>query len=206
MDANARAEEAVSDITVVITSIPKRKHMLKKAVQSVEDQTLQPYETIITEDNDGLGAWSNRNNGLFQVETEWTAFLDDDDWLYPQHLEKLRARQKETGADLVYPWFTGPNSNGILFLNGKTPFGQDPDPEQIRKGNWIPITYLVRTELAKSIGGFPALKSERWPNDNCEDWGFLIDFVAAGGTLAHLAEKTWHWNIHGDHTSGRPWK
>lgn len=203
MDADPWIKEA---ITVVITSIPSRVDLLEKAKQSVAGQTLQPYQTIITSDPHGMGAWYNRNKGLFQVRTEWTAFLDDDDWLYPQHLELLYNKAVETGADLVYPWFTGDNSEGILFMGDKSPLGQSPKPELLKSCNWIPITYLVRTELAQAVGGFPALKSKRWPMDNCEDWGFLRDFVEAGGKLEHLPEKTWHWNIHGAHTSGRPWK
>lgn len=195
-----------SDITVVIPTIPPRKDMLKKAVASALNQTLPPDNIIIPVDTESKGAWYNRNKGLFQVQTEWTAFLDDDDWMFSTHLELLKNMAVETEADLVYPWFTGQNAENILFMGTEQPFGKKPKIEFLSRMNWIPITYLVRTEKAQGIGGYPALKSDRWPHDNCEDWGFLRDFVADGGKIEHLPERTWHWNIHGRHTSGRPWR
>lgn len=199
------ASNTTSDITVVIPTIPPRRQMLAKAIDSCLNQTLSPDNVIISVDTAGKGAWYNRNQGLMQVQTEWTAFLDDDDWMFKTHLELLKNTAVESGADLVYPWFEGKNSEGILFMGGEHPFKLQPKPELLQQCNWIPITYLVRTEAAVSVGGFPALKSDRWPHDNCEDWGFLRDFVAAGYKIAHCPEKTWFWNIHGRHTSGRPW-
>jgi Glycosyl transferase family 2 len=36
------------------------------------------------------------------VTTEFVAFLDDDDTFMPEHLEKLREAQLDSGADVVY--------------------------------------------------------------------------------------------------------
>lgn len=198
--------ESRSGITVVIPTIPSRKKMVQKAVASALNQIVSPDAIVVSVDTEGMGAWHNRNKGLSMVETEWTAFLDDDDWLFPNHLQVLSRRAEETGADLVYPWFTGPNASKTLYMGDEEPFGREPKVELLWSCNWIPVTYLVRTEAARAIGGFPELESERWPHDNCEDWGFLRDFVDAGYTIAHAAKKTWHYNTHGRNTSGKPYK
>ncbi len=46
--------------------------------------------------------------------------------------------------------------------------------------NFIPITTLIRTELLKSVGGFPLLSSEEWPHPANEDWGCWKKLLNAG--------------------------
>ena len=94
-------------------------------------------------------------------------------------------------------------------FNDRDPLGMFAKPFDLAEldvRNWIPITYLIRRDLAMEVGGFPELESERWPMDNCEDWGFLRDVRDAGGTFAHLPERTWAWHWNGRNTSGKPWR
>ncbi|MER5442300.1 glycosyltransferase family A protein [Streptomyces sp. NPDC002790] len=42
-----------------------------------------------------------RNTGVARARGEYVHFVDDDDWLSPQALERLYARAKETDADIV---------------------------------------------------------------------------------------------------------
>ncbi|MFZ3561064.1 glycosyltransferase family 2 protein [Streptomyces sp. BH055] len=42
-----------------------------------------------------------RNTGVARARGEYVHFVDDDDWLAPQALERLYARAKETDADIV---------------------------------------------------------------------------------------------------------
>lgn len=194
-------------ITVAITSIPMRKQMLSKAIESVLAQTEPASAISIAIDHVGEGAGKTRNRALQAANTEWTAFLDDDDYLYPHHLDRLLQTANETGADLVYPWFDVIGSSDPLGWEGKE---FDPDI-LLNYQNYIPVTYLVRTELAKSVGGFPICETERWPYPECEDWGFLQDLVRADAKIVHLPERTWAWVHHGwgrpgvpGNTSGRP--
>ncbi len=53
-------------------------------------------------DHEHTGAAATKNRGLAKVTTEWVAFLDDDDQFKPEHLEKLREAQLDSGADVVY--------------------------------------------------------------------------------------------------------
>ncbi len=195
-------------VTVCIPSIPPRRDLLTRALASVAAQTVAPDAIAIAHDLTGEGAAQTRNRALHMATTEWVAFLDDDDEFYPEHLDLLIAHQAETGADLVYPWMDIIGWDEHDF-NDRDPLGMFNKPFDLAEldvRNWIPVTYLVRRELAMDVGGFPHLESERWPMDNCEDWGFLRDLRDAGATFAHLPERTWAWHWNGRNTSGKPWR
>lgn len=204
----------VEDVTVVIPTIAPRAKRLNVALESIDMQDVKVANVIISEDTTHAGAAPTRNNGLNAVTTEWVAFLDDDDYFYPQHIANLLQHARATEADLVYPWFDviGGTDPLAVPVNGqlRSPLGVEFGPEQqnhlMTVGNFIPVTTLVKTELAQSVGGFPDVNSEEWPNPECEDWGFLQRLIKKGAKFSHLPERTWawvHWNdgTHGN-TSG----
>jgi glycosyltransferase involved in cell wall biosynthesis len=172
--------------------------MLERAAASVRAQTV-PVEHILAEDIHHMGAAITRHHGLALVDTEWTAFLDSDDEMDPDHIEQLLACAAETGADYVYPWFR--------VKGGTDPFPQffgqpwdDDHPHQTT------ITILVRTGLAQMVGFQDA------PEDSMvggqrggEDWNFTLGCLAAGAKIVHFPKQTWTWHHHGGgNTSGRP--
>jgi hypothetical protein len=65
------------------------------------------------------------------------------------------------------------------------------DAERLRHHNYIPTTYLVRTEVARSVGGFPPRSPGR-PSD----WQFLLKLLEAGCRFRHVPERTWVWRRH----------
>lgn len=185
--------------------------MLMRALASVAGQTRQPDQIVVTIDNDGIGSAANRNRALESATGEWTAFLDDDDEFLPRHLEQLVTCAEKTDADLVYSWFEGINTDGIFSVpqNGVQvpPFGVPFDDELrdciLTAGNFIPVTVLVRTDFLRKVGGFTPLGAEG--SDQCDDWGAWKAMLEAGARFVHLPEKTWRWNGHPHHTSGRKW-
>lgn len=192
-------------ICVVIPSIPTRKEQLGRAVLSVTAQTLPADQISISIDNERIGSSRNRNRAAFAADTDWVAFLDDDDEMDPNHLEVCMAHAERTGADLVFPW------HRILRYGQPLPdlFTQrgiaDADiVEKLDKGNFIPITVLVRTELLKSVGGFPDPKSEEWPLSSATDWGCWKRLVRAGAKFSHINEVTWTWHHWGWGKPGQP--
>jgi hypothetical protein len=191
-----------SGISVVTPSTPPRAELLSKAMASMAAQTLLPEAHIVVVDHAGRGEAATRNRGLFAVDTAWTAFLDDDDELYPHHLSALMRHQETTGADLVYPWFD-------VGCGGTDPFPQREgvpfDEAAYRSGGFVPVTYLVRTELAIAIGGFPLPNSPEWPYPVGVDRGFIWRLLDKGLHIEHLNERTWRWNHHGGNYSGRVW-
>lgn len=187
-------------VTVAIPSIPPRRHStFHRAIGSVVEQTHQVAAISVAVDHIHAGAAYTRNKALEAVQTQWTAFLDDDDQLMPDHVERLMAHAEETGADMVYPWFT--------VVNGFDPFpdreGQPFDPVLLETRNTIPVTALVRTELIRDVGGFVNLSdSTETGASPCEDWNAWRKLVAAGARIEHLNRRTWRW-YWGQNTSGR---
>lgn len=194
--------ELLDGVSVVIPTIPVRGFRLHQAVESVKTQTLQPYEIVTATDNERKGAALTRDEALFKVKTKWTAFLDDDDYLYPTHLEDLMNFAAETGADMVYPWFDVYGGTDPFPMFEGQPWDND-DPHQ------VPVTHLVKTEAAWAVGGFSGdwndtNGTDQYGHRQGEDWNYLIKLVDAGYIIKHLNKRTWGWNHWGGNTSGMP--
>lgn len=153
------------------------------------------------------GAARTRHAGLLEVDTEWVAFLDDDDEMLPPHLYTLLSAALEHQADylwsrfrIIYPDGTG--LDGPAFL-GEKAFSQwnDDDPCQTT------ITTLVRTELAREAGGFVQFEDDGREVDGQrrgEDHEFTLRCRAAGGVFRHVPETTWYWHHWGIGARGVP--
>jgi hypothetical protein len=189
-------------ITVLIPTIPGRKLQLAGALASVQAQTYQPAEVLVEEDTDREGPAAVRNRLLQRAQTDWVAFLDDDDWLLPHHLHTLVSAQLEAhnDPDVVWPWFQ--------VEGGTDPFPQhrgrqwDPaDPHQ------IPITVLASRQAILDVGGFrtiPEGLTDADGNRAGEDYALWLDLSAAGYRFHHTPETTWVWRHWAHNTSGLP--
>ncbi len=186
-------------ITIVIPyhQARVRNGMFARAVRSARRQSL-PAERILAKlDLDGLGSAVTRNAALEQVETEWVAFLDSDDTLYPDHLAECWRYADQ--ADLVYPWFDHPGRPDPFPGRFNARFAEP----LLRLQNYIPITVLARTELVREVGGFQSAMRE--PNGSFNDeYGLWLRMLDAGARFAHAPARTWRWNIHGGNTLGNP--
>lgn len=184
-------------VTAVIPSIPPRvgKH-LHRALDSVIQQDRPVNAISVHVDHERLGAARARTRALSGVRTVWSALLDDDDEWNTDHIRLLLEHAEETGADVVYPWFTVPEGFDPWPEREGQPFSE----ELLRGMNYIPITVLVRTELLWDVGGF----APKGPPDNpCDDWGTWERLLEAGAVFSHLNRRTWIWHWHKGNTSGR---
>lgn len=134
---------------------------IKKALDSIIAQTYQNWEliavndgstdntleilhtyqkkdkriTVIDKERSGCAA-PNANIALEHATGDFIFRCDSDDWLSPDLLEKLIARQKETGADCILPdcCFVHDDTSknwamiGIVKSWGKTPEVEDRSP------------------------------------------------------------------------------
>jgi glycosyltransferase involved in cell wall biosynthesis len=184
------------DITVVVASIPQRHGAggpYERAIASLRAQTFKPVKVRVVLDQDGLGAAATRNRALAGVTTEYCAFLDDDDELYPNHLKLLARCARLTGADVVYPGYDADED----LVNC---FGLPYDADMLQRTNFIPVTTLCRTEKILAAGGFQEHPDVN--GDPCEDWGLWLAMAGQGASFVHLPVRTWRWHPGG--TKGRP--
>lgn len=191
-------------ITVVIPHIPPRHVPLLRAIRSVTDQT-HPAEAIsIVTDNEKRGAGRTRNRALAMARTRWVAFLDDDDFLHPNHFQVLLRHALEMDADVVYSSCRVIHTElGVIPADhpaweewGRP--GKPFDPELLRERSYLPVTSLVKTSLAQQSSFEPP------PGSHYDDWGFYLGLLDLGARFSHINEVTWTWT-HGDHnTSGDP--
>lgn len=188
----------VIDVVIPYHEARARNGMLDRAVASVEAQTL-PGRAVLQLDDTGAGAAATRNAGLARATTPWVALLDSDDELHPQHLERCATFLGAADADVVYPWFDRVGWPDPWPGRENRPF----DEAALRRGNYIPITVLVRRELLLAVGGFRPDRTLSPPAE-CEEWGTWLRLLDAGARFAHLPERTWTWHCHGRNSSGSP--
>lgn len=202
------------DVTIVIPAHDGVSERLARAFASVVRQSHPPEAIIVQLDHERRGAAYTRNRAMRSVRTWWTAFLDSDDYLYPQHLERLLDAAQRTGADLVYPYFdtNGPDvlstgQYGEVVNPFRVAFGAEQEQWLRQRGGFIPVTHLCRTDRINKAGGFPAQGRFKVPEGNvsgdCEDYGLLIAMLDRGARFHHHPERTWFYDQHGENTGGR---
>lgn len=194
-----------NQVTLIIPTFEPRKQYLIRALDSVRQQIQEPNNLIIQYDTLGDGAANTRNKALESVTTNWVAFLDDDDELLPHHFSNVMETVIATKADLVYPWYDGINQRlfpweplGVEFTEWHANYIRN-------KGNFIPITCVVKTESLRNVGGFQPFDWASLDNP-CEDWATWVRMLDNGCKFVHHPEVTWIWHGHPGHTSGRSWK
>jgi LmbE family N-acetylglucosaminyl deacetylase/glycosyltransferase involved in cell wall biosynthesis len=188
---------AATPLVSIVVRTRDRVARLGEALASLHLQTQPDLEVIVV--NDGgvdvrpaIAEWAGRldiryawhdaprgraaaaNTGLALARGKYIGFLDDDDRLYPGHIEKLTAHLEATGELATYSdcertryaW------NGREFVPASRPRvykGVDFDRERLRFGNYSPImAVLFRRELLEGTGGFDESL------ECLEDWDFWL--------------------------------
>lgn len=187
-------------VTIVVTChTPRvRNGLLARALDSIWKQSHLPDAVSIAIDHYHHGAAITRNRALHMATTEWIVFLDSDDILYPAYLKRVFECQKESKADIVFPWYDVLGADDPLIVNK----GKQWDPNEPHS---FPITTLVRRELATAVGGFPE-KEPAGPWCLGEDFPFWVRLSNIGASFYHFPEHLWQWNHKpaGGNTSGMP--
>src|SRR5512144_3098135 len=190
-------------VAAVIPTHPARilDGMLSRALRSVARQTIAVDRWCVAVDNDRRGSAVTRNEALLMAHgTDWAAFLDSDDEWLPQHIATLLLYAAPdvdvvyTGCDVV-----GPGGESVPRRAEWGRFGESFDPDLLREMSYIPVTSLVRTDLALDVGGFGYVNDS--PYDDC---CFYLRLLDAGARFLHVPQVTWTWHHHGRNTSGRP--
>ena len=196
-------------VTVVIPTVPSRRALHRRAVRSALEQSLVPAQVVNVLDQKANGPGPTRNRGLAEVQTPWVAFLDDDDLLLPSHLETCLRYALETNADLVYPWYRRTDGHEPfpgLYGHGSYEWLDPAWDAVLARGNFIPVTTLVRTDLLRDVGGFQVRQGGPVGSEAWEDWGAWMALREAGAHFAHVDTRTWVWNWRTDSYAGGAWR
>lgn len=181
-------------VGIAIPSIPPRKSLLQRAIKSVFAQTHPVEQISIAIDHAKEGAGATRNRAKNSLQTDYIAFLDDDDVMLPNHIETLLGHIEYHNADVAFSWFQ--------VIGGTDPF---PDNRWMEFDPAAPhsfgITALVRTEVAQSLDFEPP--SERYDAGN-EDWTWWTTLAKNGAKFVNTPDITWHWYHNSGNTAGRP--
>jgi hypothetical protein len=193
-------------ITAVIPTHPARtaNGMLNRALLSIHEQLLPATDFVVELDRAGAGAAATRQAGLERVRSPWTAFLDSDDWWYPEHLAVLAQAAHETVADYVFSYYSVFDAWEAMRpdVDPLGLFGVPFDPERPHQTT---ITILVRTELARAVGFQPQPIGKLIPGTKLrhgEDYEFTLGCVRLGAKIVHVPRRTWAWRHHGLNTGG----
>jgi glycosyltransferase involved in cell wall biosynthesis len=124
-----------------------------------------------------------RNRGFALSKGEYIQFLDADDFILPEKIERQINFLSETGADVVYgDWrYQGHQSHGIIFLSEIEKSGKQTDILQSLLENWWPAVaslFYRRSAVEKSGGWDESLTA-------AQDRDFFLSVVMSGAEVVY---------------------
>lgn len=225
-ETSAAVAVAAPPLVSVIMPTFDRPQWLTRAVASVLAQTHANLELIVVNDGgtpvesllaaldrDGrityvrLGRNENRsaarNAGLKLARGKYVAYLDDDDWFLPEHLERLVGLLEREGGAVAYSFADRVTEerrgDDLVQTAVDAVYRFDYQPGALLVGNFIPLPCLVhRRDCLDATGLFDEQLITH------EDWDLLIR-LAARHPLLQLKETTccFSWRVDGSSTTSQ---
>jgi GT2 family glycosyltransferase len=222
----AAAPDAAPPLVSVIVPTCDRPAWLTRALESVLRQTYRHVEIIVVNDagmdvrevinplreradiayvqlSHSRERSAARNAGIAIARGKYLAYLDDDDWYYPRHLETLVTALEQSGAAVAYTdaWRVSEASQGTTYVVEAIdrPYSADFDRERLVIENYIPILCVMhRRDCLDRVGGFDEQLQTH------EDWDLFIRLARAYDFL-HVPQVTcaFSWRTDGSSTTSR---
>jgi len=194
-------------ISVVITNYNYAGYV-SQAIESALDQTYENLEIIVIDDGstdasrgiiegyahnsqivfvsqENQGANLTRNKGLAMAHGEYIFFLDSDNWLDPDHLEKLVSVAQEGDADVVY--------TDLQYFGDADTLYRVPqfDIDTLKATNFIDTASLVRKESIGDNRFDPELNRKF-----LQDWDFFLGLALKGARIVKAEDVSVNYRIH----------
>lgn len=194
----------IDGMVSVITSIYNSEKYIARAIESVQSQTYQNWEMIITDDgsidsgpailesyaakdskihiyqlkkNEGPGV--SRNNSILNARGQYIAFLDSDDIWAPDKLEKQLQLMKEKKCGVVYSSYLicdeEDHVTGIVRCRSKIPYWR------IVCDNAIGFLTMMFDRKITGDALLPEIRKR-------QDWGLNIILLKRCGVAYGLSE------------------
>lgn len=198
---------------LIVIPTYQRADRITRAVESALNQTYQNTQIVVVDDN-GRGTQAqldtfivlkeyidakqisylvnevncngsnSRNNGLFSCDSDYVTFLDDDDEIFPDKIEKQIAKLIKMGDEYscCYSSFEKVLENGAVYTSDEKVEG-DCYGYALSRSIYLGSgsNLLVRTSIAKAIGGYDGSFKK---NQDLEFFTRLLD----GYKLAYVDE------------------
>lgn len=206
------------DISVVI-STHERVKKLKRAIQSVFDQTFDNWEIVIVDDASDdkgktqrycekiIGKYADKiqyirletnhgnhgkpkNVGIKHARADWIAFLDDDNDYLKDHLQALWVEaKKHPQIDLLY------GDRWVIDESGQNEkrkgISSDFDPVRLAQQNFIDTSdVLVKKEVLMEVNGW----DEELPK--FADWNLWVRLAKARKVFGHVPKLITNYRMH----------
>lgn len=136
-----------------------------------------------------LGIAGATNLGLRAARGNYVAFMDHDDTIEPDAVQKLARAALRTRADLVYSdeAITTEDIGSIIEVRARPAFSHD----YYLSHPYFVHMVAVRTEIAHRLGGW----DERLPIS--ADVDFILRVIEASKVVAHVPSVLYRWRTHG---------
>ena len=203
----------VKKVSVIVPAYNAGKY-LKQCLDSLVIQTLSDIEIIIINDgstdnslniihtylnkhpklmilvnsqNQGVG--QARNFGIDIASGEYICFLDSDDWLYEDSIEKMYTLAKEHNTQVVMCDLQR------RFGNIKKPSKNNNPSALIDFDKQPDYLFKVNPGLGNKMISRKLIGNLRMPNLKWEDLPFSLVLVADGERVYHLAERNYNYRM-----------
>jgi glycosyltransferase involved in cell wall biosynthesis len=194
----------------IIVPVFNQARYLEEAINSALNQTHRDTEVIVVDDGStdnsydiarrfgksitvlrqkNQGVPLARNAGAKISRGEFLLFLDSDDWIDREYLDKTIPLMTEgVGVVSTYMQYFGEKDNLI------PPLGMTIEVEA--DSNQLPITSLIRREAFPGYNSFPMIFG-------MEDWDLWLGIMEGGWKVVALNEALFHYRVHSDSMCGK---
>jgi O-antigen biosynthesis protein len=205
-------------ISILMPVFNTPREWLIEALNSVEGQWSENWELICIDDGstlpyvrEVLEAFARReprvrvlrspenvgiaratNFGLRAARGHYVAFMDHDDVIEPDAIQKLAAAAKQTGAELIYSdeALTTSDINSVIEVRARPAFSHD----YYLSHPYFVHMICVRTDVARKLAGW----DETLPIS--ADVDFVLRVLEIARTVAHVPSVLYRWRTHDSST------
>lgn len=211
-------------VSIIIRTVD-RPDMLVEAIESISNQEYSNIEIIVVNDGgadltecissapskvslyqlqSSVGRCHAANIGLAKSNGKYIGFLDDDDILYPNHVQSLASALEENEqyiaaySDTTKAMQEKDGNGKYITINLVPQLCMDYDRKELLKDNYIPILcMLFRADKVSDIRFDPNF-------DVIEDWDFWLQ-LSSKGDFIHIDQNTSEYRVRDDgtNTTGR---